>query len=155
MLYNLQVFVSAVISKYMESKEKRKSSLAGDSFCWAFSPRRDLCMTPKGMEGKGGNQQDEAREEIFLTPRSRLSRSTSLSSMDAFSSAKTTFSRCSSMSRIDFPDYRRRRLIIQELRHCEGWPFGLCKRVLLLPPLPKSPSDSWSWRKSTRMVKGY
>lgn len=33
---------------------------------------------------------------------------------------------------------------------CEGWPFGLCRRsaVLLLPPLPSTPADSWKWRKS-------
>lgn len=135
----------------MESKEKRKSSLAGDSFWWAFSPTRDLSSTPtRDLSSTPKGKEDE---ETFLTPRSRLSRSTSYSSMDAFASAKTTFSRCSSMSRIELPDFQKRRLIIQEFRHCEGWPFGLCRRALLLPPLPKSPSDSWSWRKIPRGIK--
>lgn len=140
----LQVFVSAIISKYMESKTRRQSGLTVDSFSWALSPEtRELFATPHAVQ-----QKDHDAEEIedFLSPRSRFSRCSSVRSLEPFASAKATFSRSSSLSRIDFQDFQRRRLIIQELSHCQGWPFGLCKRALLLPPLPKSPSDSWLWR---------
>ncbi|KAL2457457.1 hypothetical protein Fot_56271 [Forsythia ovata] len=150
-----EVFVSAIISKYMESKCKRKSSIAIDSFNWAFSPAAgDLFITSKSVK-ETSNEEDR---DDFFSVGSHLSRCSSATSFDAFVSVKTCFSRCSSLSwidslsRIDFKDFRRRS-IIQELCHFEGWPFGLCRKALLLPPLPKSPSDSWSWRKSTRMVK--
>ncbi|PKA55464.1 hypothetical protein AXF42_Ash006666 [Apostasia shenzhenica] len=37
-------------------------------------------------------------------------------------------------------------------KQCEGWPFGLWRRrpppvVVVLPPLPRSPADSWTWHK--------
>lgn len=149
-----QVFVSAIISKYKESKCKRKSS-GIDSFNWAFSPTAgELFITSKSVK-ETSNEEDRYE---FLTVGSHLSRSSSATSFDAYISVKTCLSRCSSLSSIDSLskiDYKdsHRRSIIQELCQCEGWPFGLCRKALLLPPLPKSPSDSWSWRKSARMVK--
>ena len=29
-----------------------------------------------------------------------------------------------------------------------NWPVGLCRKALLVPPLPKSPSYSWTWKKN-------
>lgn len=129
----------------MESKSRRKSSnIWVDSFEWAVSP-----AAPKAVE-RNGNGGDHAEE--FLSAGSRLSRCSSATSLDAFLTAKTCLSRCSSLSRIEFQDFdRRRRSIILELIHCEGWPFGLCRKALLLPPLPKSPADSWLWSKSCRI----
>ncbi|KAI3460248.1 hypothetical protein Pfo_016911 [Paulownia fortunei] len=146
-----EIFVSAIISKYMESKSRRKSSIGIDSFCWAVSPAAgDSVVAPKAVrrDGSGGEDGEE-----FLSAGSRLSRCSSATSFGAFVSAKTCFSRCSSLNRIDFHDFGKRRSIILEFIHCEGWPFGLCRKALLLPPLPKSPADSWSWRKSGRMIK--
>ncbi|KAG8377638.1 hypothetical protein BUALT_Bualt08G0053800 [Buddleja alternifolia] len=125
-----EIFVSAIISKYVESKSKRKSAIGMDSFKWALSPDR----------------------AEFYSADSRLSRCSSAMSFDEFVSVKTRCSRSSSLNKIDFLDFGRRSVIL-EFIHCEGWPFGLCRKALLLPPLPKSPSDSWSWRKSGKMIK--
>ncbi|KAL3840381.1 hypothetical protein ACJIZ3_024972 [Penstemon smallii] len=133
-----EVFVSAVISKYMESKSKRKFTFANDGLYWALSP----------LTAAGPKKQEDGGEEFFSVG-SRLSRCSSASSFEAFVSVKTRFSRCSSLNNIDFPkDFGRKRSIIVEFCHYEGWPFGLGRKAFL-PPLPKSPSDSWSWRKKT------
>lgn len=148
----------------MESKIKRKTSITWDKFGWAFSPAAgDLFTTAKtaaaGVQEKGnagnngdGETEDEEEEEEgeFMSVGTHLSRCSSAASFEAFFSAKTScLSRCSSLSRIEFPEYRRRSSIILEFSHCEGWPFGLCRKAVLLPPLPKSPADSWLWRKTT------
>ncbi|GFP94540.1 hypothetical protein PHJA_001598400 [Phtheirospermum japonicum] len=140
-----EIFVSAIISKYMESKSKRKSNIGIDSFNWALSP---------AAVKKYGNCVENVDE--FWSANSRLSRCSSDTSFDAFVSAKTCLSRCSSLNGIDhFQDFggNRRSSVILELMNCEGWPFGLCRKALLLPPLPKSPADSWSWRKSGGMIR--
>ncbi|KAK4429019.1 hypothetical protein Salat_1201900 [Sesamum alatum] len=140
-----EVFVSEIISKYMELKLKRKATVT-----WALSPEAgELMVTPKAVE-RHGSCGDE-QEELFSAG-SRLSRCSSATSFDAFVSVKTRFSRSSSLNKIDFQDFSRRSIIL-ELLHCEGWPFGLCRKALLLPPPLKSPSDSWSWKKSGRIVK--
>ncbi|KAK4434451.1 hypothetical protein Salat_0607900 [Sesamum alatum] len=144
-----EVFVSAIIGKYKESKKKRKSSnIATGSSKWALPDR------PPGVS-IARNNGGEDREEYY-TARSRLPRCSSDRSFDAFdvASAMTGLSRSSSVDRLDFQDVGTgRRAIIKDLVHCEGWPFGLCRKALLLPPLPKSPADSWSWTKSGKMVK--
>ncbi|KAH0862390.1 hypothetical protein HID58_079601, partial [Brassica napus] len=35
---------------------------------------------------------------------------------------------------------------------CQRWPFGLGRKAALLPPPPKSPAESWSWRKPNRIA---
>ncbi|KAK4751427.1 hypothetical protein SAY87_004909 [Trapa incisa] len=70
-------------------------------------------------------------------------------SKEAFISVRTNLSRCSSFNELEVQDLRRQS-IIQDFCHCEGWPFGLCRKLLLLPPLPKSPSESWTWHKGKR-----
>nr|GEU78521.1 hypothetical protein [Tanacetum cinerariifolium] len=139
-----EVFVSAVLSKYMEAKSKRKLGLAIDSFIWDYSP----IGSPPAKKDIHAVDKDE-----FHSPCSRLSRCSSATTAEEFMSVKTNLSRCSSMSSIEFPNFKRRRSIMRELCHYQGWPFGLCRKALLVPPLPKSPSESWMWRKTTRTVK--
>lgn len=144
-----EVFVSAIISKYMESKCKRKSAIGIDTFRWALSPEHFLLAHKATLKpGSSG----ESREECSSAA-TRLSRCSSATSYDAFFSVKTRFSRSSSLNKIDFQDFSKRSALILELLHCEGWPFGLCKKAFLLPPLPKLPPDSWLWRKSGGMAK--
>ncbi|GLU04288.1 hypothetical protein SLE2022_214470 [Rubroshorea leprosula] len=154
-----EVVVSEIRSRAME-KKKRRPGIKADSFSWVFSPSTgDIYITTKQGKGKEKDGGDEEREE-FLSVNSCFSLCSSDASGEAFLSVKTNFSRSSSLNRPDsvdffkfnFEDFRRRS-IIQEFCHCEGWPFGLCRKLVLLPPLPKSPADSWSWRKGSRLAK--
>ncbi|KAL1540444.1 hypothetical protein AAHA92_24798 [Salvia divinorum] len=140
-----EVFVSAVMSRYRESKCKRKSVVGSDTSRWALSPQHFL-LVRKGSRESGGSGEEEGE---FSSAAAQLSRCSSDASYGTFFSVKTHFSRSSSLNKIDSCKYFTRRcIIIQELMQYEGWPFGLCKKAFLLPPLPKSPSDSWSWRKN-------
>lgn len=140
----------------MEAKLRRKVSHTVDSFWWVFSPTTGkLFIAPKalkqGEENDDGTAEEE-EEEVdekgteFMSVGSRFSCCSSNANMEEFLTANTNFSRCSSFKGLDFQDTCRRS-VIQELCYCEGWPFGLGRKALLLPPLPKSPSESWSWRK--------
>ncbi|CAN6927275.1 unnamed protein product [Brassica oleracea] len=81
-------------------------------------------------------------------------------SVEAYMTAKTEFSRCSSLKgeelenqwKMYYLNGIRKGSVIQELCHCQGWPFGLGRKAALLPPLPKSPAESWSWRKPNRVA---
>ncbi|KAF3642774.1 hypothetical protein FXO38_20928, partial [Capsicum annuum] len=132
-----EVFVSIVISKYMESKCRKKAAISSEKF--TFSPTAgDLFISKKLMQQKEDSDDEEKEErEDFLSVGSRLSRCSSAISYEAFATAKTTLSRCSSLNRIEFPDFPRHS-VIKEFSHCEGWPFGLSRKLLFLPPLPKS-----------------
>lgn len=144
-----QVVVSAIRSRAMEKLRKKPNNLT-DSFSWVYSPiTRELYITPKGVE-----QKEEDGGEEFVSVKSCFSCSccSSAASRDAFLSVKTSFSRTPSLNGLEFIDFQRRS-IIQELCHCEGWPFGLCRKAVLLPPLPKSPSESWSWSKGTKIIR--
>ena len=146
--------VSAIRSGAIEKLKRKPILWSSDSFAWVYySPiTRELYLSPKGLEQKeDGNDEDNEREE-FLSVKSCFSCCSSAASRDVFLSVKTSFSRCSSLNGLDLKEFQRRS-IIQEFCHCEGWPFGLCHKVVLLPPLPKSFSKSWSWSKGTRMVK--
>lgn len=146
----------------MEAKSRRKSNFNTESLNFVFSPKvGELLGTQQPVQK---NEESELERDEFFSVGSCLSRCSSARSTEPFLSVKTNFSRCSSLSGLDCVDFRqfdvhkefwhgmdfqdlRRRSIIQEVCHCEGWPFGLCRKALLLPPLPKSPSESWSWRK--------
>ncbi|GLT57884.1 hypothetical protein SLA2020_308220 [Shorea laevis] len=154
-----EVVVSEIRSKAME-KMKRRSTIKADNFSsWVFSPSTgEIYLTSKQREEQQDGEDDEGEE--FFSAGSCLSRCSSAVSREAFRSAKTNFSRSSSLSRLDSvsfwkfdPEDSRRRAIIQEFCQCEGWPFGLCRKLMLLPPLPKSPSDPWFWRKGCRTTK--
>ncbi|KAI3758960.1 hypothetical protein L6452_06535 [Arctium lappa] len=146
-----EVFVSAVLSRYMEAKSKRKVGLTVDSFIWGFSPSSTHELLPTKKEIPYPSDVEDMDE--FYSSCSHLSRCSSATTAEAFMSVKPNLSRCSSTGSFEFPILRRRRSIIRELSHCEGWPFGLCRKALLVPPLPKSPSESWLWRKTTTIIK--
>lgn len=145
-----QVVVSAVKSRAME-RQKHKPSVMRDSFSWVFSPAtRELHIT-QTMAPHEREVEDDEKEEFFSV-RSCFSCRSSAVSGEPFYSVKTNISPCSSLNELDFSDYWRR-CIIQEFCHCEGWPFGLYRKAVLLPPLPKSPSESWLWRKKHQSTK--
>ncbi|CAN4122714.1 unnamed protein product [Withania somnifera] len=149
-----EVFVSIVISKYMESKCRKKAAISSDKFHWTFSPTAGALFISEKLMQQKEDSEDEDKEgrEDFLSVETHLSCCSSAISHEALATAKTALSRSSSLDRIEFQDFPRRS-VIKEFSHCEGWPFGLSCKLLLLPPLPKSPADSWSWRKSARMIK--
>lgn len=146
-----EVVVSAVKSRAME-RQKHKPSVARDNFSWVYSPEtRELYITQMVALHEREDVDDDQKEE-FLSVKSCFSCHSSRLSGELFYSVKTNFSPCSSLNDLDFSEYWRRS-IIQELCHCEGWPFGLCRKAVLLPPLPKSPSESWLWRKKQQSTK--
>lgn len=135
------MFVSEVVSKYVESKCKRKSSSGINTLRWALSPQHFLHAWRKSSSSGGSKDGSSPAAGI------RLSRCSSATSYDEFFSVKSRFSRSSSVNKLDYQESCKHSIVLLELYHYEGWPFGLCKKAFLLPPLPKSPSDSWSWRK--------
>ncbi|KAG9145966.1 hypothetical protein Leryth_015605 [Lithospermum erythrorhizon] len=145
-----EVFVSAVISAYVESKSKRQACNRMEkisSFSWVYSPVSgdNMNLEKLHLEEKLEDQETES----FFDACSNLSCYSVPASIDAFVSAQASFSRSSSLNWLDLHTTSQRHpSIIENFRHCEGWPFGLSRKTLLLPPLPKSPSDSWSWRKN-------
>ncbi|MED6149206.1 hypothetical protein PIB30_060276 [Stylosanthes scabra] len=152
----LEVVVSAVISGVME-KQKQKPSVLRHSFSWVYSPVTNEVMYVTAapsqekvvvVEGGDNNQEQYEQSEEFLSVKSCFSCCGSSSGGgEAFYSVKTSLSRCSSLKEVvDMSKYWKRS-VIEEFCHCEGWPFGLCRRAVLLPPLPKSPSESWLSRK--------
>ncbi|KAJ4845400.1 hypothetical protein Tsubulata_010584 [Turnera subulata] len=162
-----EVVLSEIRSRAME-KLKQKSFVLTDSFTWVYSPKTgELFVAPKSFSPKlydnnneddddddddsKKDKEDEERDEFFSV-RSCFSCCSSVLSKEAFLSVKSNFSRCSSFKGFEFQDFPRNS-ILQQFYHCEGWPFGLCRKAVLLPPLPKSPSDSWLWRKGTRTIK--
>ncbi|KOM51522.1 hypothetical protein LR48_Vigan09g018100 [Vigna angularis] len=150
-----EVFISAVISRTME-KQKQKASVLRHSFSWVYSPAtKELFVTEAVTPQKkveGGDKENDEREE-FLSVKSCFSRCSSSPSGSVFYSVKTNLSRCSSFNDLHQQSKHWRRSVIEEFCHCEGWPFGLCRRAVLLPPLPKSPSESWLSRKMKPSIK--
>ncbi|PKU87296.1 uncharacterized protein LOC110115678 [Dendrobium catenatum] len=65
-----------------------------------------------------------------------------------FFSVRSCFSRCSTGDE-EYCLSGRTAASEKWFRECEGWPFGLWRhrKVVVLPPLPKSPADSWTWHK--------
>lgn len=150
-----EVVVSTIRTRAMEAKLRRKNNFTTDSFNWVLPPNIEVFIAPEHEKPGEKNKEDievDDEKEDFFSVRSCLSRSSSATSMEAFLSVKPIFSRCSSLNGIDFPDFQKRS-VIQEFRHCDGWPFGLSRKAELLPPLPKCPSESWSWRKGTTLIR--
>jgi hypothetical protein len=59
----------------------------------------------------------------------------------SFYSVKSNFSSCSNQDPIV-----AQWSMFEEFKHLDGWPFGLWRRpVVLLPPLPPTPANSWMW----------
>lgn len=149
-----EVVVSAVRRRAME-KQKLKPSPTREGFSWGYSPAtRELYVTHRmaPQARMVGDEEHSEREEFLSVKSCHSCRSSSAMSGEAFYSVKTNLSRCSSMNEVDISEYWRRS-IIQDFCHCEGWPFGLCRKAVLLPPLPKSPSESWLSRKIQQSTK--
>ncbi|TXG52373.1 hypothetical protein EZV62_021542 [Acer yangbiense] len=174
--YNMSVFYHEEPPPPHYSKIcKLLTAALKDAFsnCHSFNGRRSISISGPEEEYLASDSDDEQEvvvSEIRSRAMEKLRRKPSLIMSDSFSwvcfsccssaisketyhSVKTNFSRCSSLTGLDFQDFRKldfqdlQRSIIQELCYCQGWPFGLCRKAVLLPPLPKSPSESWSWRK--------
>ncbi|CAI0465232.1 unnamed protein product [Linum tenue] len=138
-----EVVVSAIRSRAMEkSKSKQKVFVITHIFS------EELFFSPE-KQRNGGVE----KEEEFFSVESCLSCCSSRGGEEFLSVKTNMLSRCSSFSQVEFPSFQRRVSILQELCRCEGWPFGLCRKAVLLPPLPKSPSESWLWRKGTRSAR--
>ncbi|KAI4388611.1 hypothetical protein MLD38_000923 [Melastoma candidum] len=153
-----EAIVSEIRSRAIE-KLRHKYNHSADGFSLIFSSTgigELQFFTIEGQrrkEGHGDNQDIENEE--FASVKSFLTCCSSVvASREVFFSAKSNLSRSSSLNDLDNQDLKRR-LIFRELCHCEGWPFGLCRKLLYLPPLPKSPTESWSWRKRTRVPRTY
>ncbi|KAK7410024.1 hypothetical protein VNO78_00492 [Psophocarpus tetragonolobus] len=148
-----ELFISAVISRTME-KQKHRSSVLRHSFSWVYSPATKELYVSEAVGPQEKEEGDETNDEgeEFLSVKSCFSRFSSSPSGEAFYSVKTNLSRCSSMNELDLSKYWRHS-VIQDFCHCEGWPFGLCRKAVLLPPLPKSPSESWLSRKMLPTTK--
>ncbi|KAM7280522.1 hypothetical protein ACFE04_007656 [Oxalis oulophora] len=159
-----EVVISAIRSAAMEKmKKKPQSRFKGDNFTWLFSPETgELFIAEKAINDnkKKHDLEVEGEEKFeFQSVKSYFSCCSTMNK-EEFVSCGTGLSRCSSMKdidfqnlqKIDFEEFWRRWSIIEELCHCEGWPFGLCRKAIFLPPLPKSPSESWTWRKGTKIV---
>ncbi|XP_047336527.1 uncharacterized protein LOC124940090 [Impatiens glandulifera] len=172
-----EIVVSEIRARAMEARSKRKTSfilMLGDSFRRVIlsstvpAQQGDLCLTAALKE----EEEEEIEEEVddhddddFFSVRSYLSRaSTGARSVEEFVSVRTNLSRSMSLSGIDDrqlivlqemwrEEDLRRRMIIKEIIQCEGWPFGLCRKALLLPPLPKSPAESWKWRNPSKFIR--
>ncbi|XP_078156863.1 uncharacterized protein LOC144552742 isoform X2 [Carex rostrata] len=78
---------------------------------------------------------------------------------EAFFSMKSNFSRCSSQGATASWDENKGvkayQSVLEEFNHLEGWPFGLCRRPLVLPPLPNMPADSWMWHRRKSETKSF
>lgn len=136
-----------------KQKQKQKASVLRHSFSWVYSPAtKELFVVTSQKKVENGYKENDEREE-FLSVKSCFSRCSSSPSGSVFYSVKTNLSRCSSFNDLQQQSKHWRRSVIEEFCHCEGWPFGLCRRAVLLPPLPKSPSESWLSRKMKPSTK--
>lgn len=140
--------ILAIRAAAMEEKTRRKRqfTMNKDFGSILSSTAGELFVATKGMQQLESNLENEERD-TFYSAGSRCSSA----SREAFFSVGSCLSRSSSTSRIELWEVPRRS-IFQEFSHCEGWPFGLYRKALL-PPLPKCPSDSWSWNKRNKMMR--
>ncbi|RRT83243.1 hypothetical protein B296_00000417 [Ensete ventricosum] len=120
----------------LHAKSRPRESVFSGKLAWAMSPTTGrVRMTPmRKTDGEeegdcGGYEEDDDDDES-----------------EAFFSVKSWLSCCSTDGSTESKEISGGS-ILEEFRHCEGWPFGLCRRAVLLPPLPSSPSDSWMWHK--------
>lgn len=118
--------IEGLTCKFMKEFDIEKEE--GNEFCSVRSSFSECCMSDMSIEG-------------YMTAKTEFSRSSSLNGLELENQWKKYY-----VNEI------RKGSVIQEFCHCQGWPFGLGRKVALLPPLPKSPAESWSWRKPTRVT---
>ncbi|XP_010530365.1 PREDICTED: uncharacterized protein LOC104806945 [Tarenaya hassleriana] len=146
-----EVVVWEIRNRAMEKLRHKPKTLV-ESFSWA---------APSGSTDQDAIKEEDEEEEgsEFCSVGSCFSECCSSGlSKEAYVSARTEISCCSSLMMMEFENpwkmylkEFKERSVIQEFCHCEGWPFGLARKAVLLPPLPKSPAESWSWRKRHRV----
>lgn len=141
-----EMVLLTIRARAMEEKSKRK----GQFESILSSTAGELFVSAKGKQPLESDIELDDGDEFFSAAGSCLSRCSS-SSREAFLSVGSCLSRSSSTSKIELREFPRRN-IFQEFKHCEGWPFGLSRKVVF-PPLPKCPTDSWSWNKHNKMMK--
>ncbi|KNA09555.1 hypothetical protein SOVF_152470 [Spinacia oleracea] len=155
----VQVLVSMIRNRAMEAK-LRKVSMVNHNYSFVVHPTSGVLFVSKAKQqaydDNSTQKQDNSKgsEEVDDFASVKTHFSTYIATAD---DSEAYFSCCSDpdldesrwwvFETLDSSEVKRRS-IIQEVCHCEGWPFGLCRKTLLLPPLPKSPSESWSWCKT-------
>ncbi|KAF9622499.1 hypothetical protein IFM89_031903 [Coptis chinensis] len=144
--------IVTIRTRSLEAKLRRRGPLTmNQSFTSILSATAgELFIASKGVQHK--TEEDDLEREALFSAGSCLSRCSS-ESREAFFSARSCLSCSSTASKFDLYWDVSRQSILQEFRHCEGWPFGLYKKTILLPPLPKRPSESWLWCEGTKMKK--
>ncbi|KAJ0983824.1 hypothetical protein J5N97_002180 [Dioscorea zingiberensis] len=125
------VIILEIQSRAMKAKLRPKDSLFMENLSWFLSPTSGkLLIVPKGEKTTDEEDKEEDADD----------------EKETFFSVNSCFSHCSGESGILFRDFVKHS-VLEEFCHCEGWPFGLGRKALMLPPLPSSPSDSWTWHK--------
>lgn len=133
------VIMLEIRSRAMKAKTKPKDCMFGASLHWALSPPAGrLNIEPKEERFDIGKHDPEGDGEV---------------QSEVFHSVKSCFSRCSSENELDCFSHNHGESIWDGFTECQGWPFGLCRKSVVLPPLPRSPSDSWTWHKKNLGTK--
>ncbi|CAL9136432.1 unnamed protein product [Musa textilis] len=117
-----QLIILEIRSRAMKTKSRPRELLFSGKLARAVSPTTGTAHITGEEEG---DDDDES---------------------EAFFSVRSGFSCCSTDGSTELEELGGGSLL-GEFRHCQGWPFGLCRRAVALPPLPSSPSDSWMWHK--------
>ncbi|KAI3922202.1 hypothetical protein MKX01_005891 [Papaver californicum] len=142
-----EVVILAIRARAMEAKLRRKNgySTTQNLLQVLNSMNTDLINDPNQIS-LPQTEEDEEEKETYFSAASCFSRCSSASGevfsqcsggcREVFFSSRSCLSHCSSKGVGKFSDSNERR-----------WPIGLCRKAMLLPPLPNSPSKSWSWRK--------
>ncbi|XP_073009535.1 uncharacterized protein [Typha latifolia] len=137
-----QVIILEIRSRAMKAKYSKPNDFSYSSssaLSWPFSPTTGKALTSPKRKRNG---EEECDNDIVGDGEGS----------EAFFSVKSCFSRCSSHGASESKEFQRP-TILEEFCHCEGWPFGLRRRAVMLPPLPSSPSDSWMWHKKNLVTK--
>ncbi|VAI33122.1 unnamed protein product [Triticum turgidum subsp. durum] len=127
-----------------ESRCSAGSPTLSSAFIWSFTPLDPRSVLEKVSspeqfvvvegeqkeEAEAGSENGDAESDAFFSVKSFFTRSTSRAATVA------------SLTDMGPP------ATWEGFQHCEGWPFGLCRRPAV-PPLPSTPADSWKWRKQS------
>ncbi|KAL9255282.1 hypothetical protein AKJ16_DCAP23583 [Drosera capensis] len=142
-----QVIVALIRARVVDTEYKHETSQVTDRYSSVFNPSVIELHVAASRGEKATNNKDDDEDE-FLTARSSATNCSSAADTEAFFSVKTMFS-CSDVNPVkaEYLAEPHRRSVMQEFSHCEGWPFGLCRKTLMNPPLPNPPSAPWSWYK--------
>ncbi|KAG9450929.1 hypothetical protein H6P81_010894 [Aristolochia fimbriata] len=151
-----RVIILAVRNRMIKGRLGRRNRLMTKSLSWAFSPSTgELYVAPaQAFETKSKTKLDEEKEKENDDDHDE--EEDGEEETESFYSVRSRFSRSSSASRVDDGQIlTRRRSVLEEFCDCEGWPFGLYRRSLILPPLPSSPSEPWTWcrRRGLKMMR--